>query len=179
MCGECNTVAAPGNYDLTVKCCTCYACGEPLPKDERVPYAEGTGKSLYHRECERKRRAERDAQLLEEAELVTEYDGPVYFEGGRGSFGEGYFSNAQELSEHFDKTPSERPLFAHTCTSRGFALDADSILESALEEMYDDCQDDLGGMSELYDAIAVFNEANSSVETWDADYKHKVAVPIS
>ena len=87
MCTECRIVAAPGNFDLSQKCCTCYDCGEPLPKDQRTPYAEGKGKALYHRECEQKRRAKRDMEILEKAELVTGYDGPVYFEDYMGRTG--------------------------------------------------------------------------------------------
>ena len=66
MCGECGTAAAPGNYDVSVKCCTCYDCGAPLGKDEKIPYADGKGnRSLYHRECEQKRRDLHMAEQLE------------------------------------------------------------------------------------------------------------------
>ena len=180
MCTECKQVAAPGNYDLSVKCCTCYDCGEPLPKDERVPYDTGKGKALYHRDCERKRSMAHDAEVLEKAELVTDYDGPVYLDGvGNGSFGEGYFSDAQELSEHLDFHEGERPLFAHCCTQRGMSLDIDSILENATEEMYEDCYDDLNGVEQLQEAINAFNKANDSIQTWNADYKRKVSIPVA
>ena len=179
MCSECHTVASPGNFDLSQKCCTCYDCGEPLPKDERVPYATAKGKSLYHRECERKRRMKLDAEKLEKAELVADYEGPVYLDGvGNGSFGEGFFSDVQELSEHLDFNEGERPLFAHCCTARGFSIDLDSILESATEEMYEDCGDDLSGVDELQAAVNAFNKANDSIKTWDPDYKRKVAIPV-
>jgi hypothetical protein len=179
MCSECHTVAAPGNFDLSQKCCTCYDCGEPLPKDERTPYADGTGRSLYHRACEQKRRTARKAEILEEAELVVGYDGPVYLDGvGKGSFGDGFFSDAQELSEHLDFSEGERPLFAHCCTPRGLSIDLDSILENATEEMYEDCRDDLNGVDELQSAVNAFNVANESIRTWDPDYKHKVAIPV-
>jgi hypothetical protein len=179
MCSECNTVAAPGNFDLSQKCCTCYDCGEPLPKDERIPYVTGSGKSLYHRECERKRRAARDAEVLEKAELVTDYDGPVYLEGvGRGSYGDAFFETAQELSEHLDFHEGERPLFAHCCTARGLSIDLDTVLENATEEMYDDCRDDLDGVDVLQSAVDAFNAANESIRTWDPDYKRKVAIPV-
>jgi hypothetical protein len=178
MCSECHTVAAPGNYDLSAKCCTCYDCGLPLPKDERIPYATGKGKALYHRECERKRRAAREAEILENAVLVTDYDGPVYLDGvGSGSYGDGYFADVYELSEHLDNYEGERPLFANCCEERGFSINLDSILESATEEMHEDCMDDLVGVEELGAAIRAFNEANKSIRAWDPDYKRKVAIP--
>lgn len=179
MCSECHTVDAPGNYDLSEKCCTCYDCGKPLPKDERAPYADGKGKSLYHRECERKRRMARDADILEEAELITDYAGPVYLGGvGRGSFGDDFFSDVNELSEHLDFHDGERPLFAHCCTQRGLNIDLDSILEGVTEEMYEDCHDDLNGLEELRAAVEAFNKANESIQAWDPDYKRKVAIPL-
>ena len=179
MCSECHMVAAPGNFDLSEKCCSCYDCGLPLPKDERIPYATSGGRSLYHRECERLRRMKHDGDTLDKAELVTDYSGPVYLDGvGNGSYGDGYFANAQELSEHLDFHEGDRPLFAHTCTSRGLSIDLDSILENATEEMYEDCRDDLDGVEELQAAVDAFNKANESVQTWDADYKRKVAITV-
>src|SRR5450755_798494 len=117
MCGVCGRVAGPGNHDISERCCTCYHCGKPLPPDERVPYAEGKGSSLYHRECERQRRMKRDVAALEKAELLTDYSGPVYCEGRRGSFGDGYFADVQELAEDLDcdEDQSSRPEFAFCC----------------------------------------------------------------
>jgi hypothetical protein len=180
MCSECQTVAAPGNFDLSQKCCTCYDCGEPLPKDERVPYATAKGKSLYHRECERKRRMTHDAKVLEKAELITDYQGPVYLDGvGRGSYGDGFFFDVQELSEHLDFHEGERPLFAHCCTQHGFSIDLDSVLENATQEMYDDVADDVEGVTELQDAVDAFNKLNESIKTWHPDYKRKVAISVA
>jgi hypothetical protein len=120
-----------------------------------------------------------DAEVLEKAELVTDYEGPVYLDGvGNGSFGKGFFSDVQELSEHLDFHEGERPLFAHCCTSRKFSIDLDSVLENATQEMYDDIADDVDGVTELQDAVDAFNKANESIKTWDPDYKRKVAIPM-
>lgn len=179
MCGECRRVSAPGNHDLSEKCCICYDCGKPLAKDERVPYVTGNGNALYHRDCERKRRMEREADVLDKAELVTGYDGPVYLDGvGNGSYGDGFFCDVNELSEHLDFHEGERPLFAHCCTQRGLNIDLNQILESATEEMHESCYDDLDGVEELQAAMDAFNKANESVRTWDPDYKRKVAIPV-
>jgi hypothetical protein len=180
MCSECHSVAAPGNYDLSEKCCTCYDCGKPLAKDERIPYAEGRGKSLYHRDCERQRRMKRDAEALDKAELVADYDGPVYFEGSRGSYGEGYFENVQELAEHLDMDDDQsgRPEFAFCCEEMPFrGVDAQSLIESACEEMDEDASERLDGIEELEKACAAFNKLNENVISWSEDRKHKVAIP--
>lgn len=180
MCTECRTVAAPGNYDLSVKCCSCYDCGLPLPKDERIPYAEGKGKALYHRECERKRRMARDAEALEKAELVPGYDGPVYCEGRRGSYGDGYFANLMELTEDLDcdDDQSSRPEFAFCCEKIPFrAIDVQALIESACEDMDEDCSERVDGIDQLQAACDAFNKLNEDVHSWTEDRKHKVAVP--
>jgi hypothetical protein len=183
MCSECNTVAAPGNFDLSQKCCTCYDCGLPLPKDERIPYSDRNGKSLYHRDCERKRRMEREADMMEKAELVTDYDGPVYLDHvGNGSYGDGFFSDVEELSEHLDFQEffkgEHRPLFAHCCEERGFSIDLDQILQNATEEMHEDAYDNLSGVEELQEAVNAFNKANAGLKSWDPDFRRKVAIPL-
>jgi hypothetical protein len=186
MCSECGRVDAPGNFDLSQKCCTCYDCGQPLPKDERTPYYSKGGNVLYHRACELALRSKRDAEVLEKAELVVGYDGPVYIEGGvgRGSYGDGFFSDVHELSEHLDFHEGDQPLFAFCCTSRAIHLDLETILQDATEEMYEDCADALSGVDELLSgvdelvaAVDAFNAANASVLTWDPDHKRKVAIP--
>ena len=180
MCTECGQVAAPGNYDLSQKCCTCYDCGEPLPKDERIPYAEGRGKSLYHRACQEKRYAKRQAELLEKAELVSDYDGPVYCEGVGGSdYGDGYFSSLDVLTESLDDEADDtnRPEFAFCCTGSAVSIDLNSILENACEEHFEDARDSLEGVEDLEEAVKLFNFRNSTTMSWYEDRKHKVAVP--
>jgi hypothetical protein len=178
MCSECGRVDAPGNFDLSQKCCTCYDCGQPLPKDERVPYYSKGGNALYHRACELARRSKRDAEVLEKAELVVGYDGPVYLEGvGCGSYGDGFFSDVHELSEHLDFHEGDQPLFAFCCTSRALHLDLEAILQDAMAELYEDCADAMSGLEELEAAVGAFNAANASVLTCYPDHKRKVAIP--
>ncbi len=180
MCQECGAVAAPGNADLSEKCCTCYDCGKPLPKDERIPYRDGTGRSLYHRECESRRRMQRDAEALEAAALVPDYDGPVYCEGRRGSYGAGYFENVIELAEDLDmdKDQSSRPEFAFCCERIPLhPPDASDLIESAVDGMDDDVIDRLDGVDELEKALCAFNKLNEGICSWSEDRKHKVAVP--
>lgn len=178
MCGECGTVASPGNYDLSEKCCTCYDCGEPLPPNERVPYAVSGGKkALYHTACDRARRAKLDAEALEKAELVPDYDGPVYFEGLSGSYGDGYFQDVQELSEALD-FEKDRPEFAFCCQEIGLKpLDVQDIVNMLVEEMDDDAGDRLDGEAELEAALIKFNEANRGVVSYYEDRKRKVRIP--
>lgn len=183
LCQECNTVFSPGDPDVAEKCCTCYDCWQPLPKDERVPYADGRGKSLYHRECERKRRAKRDAKRLEEAGELVGYDGPVYFEGGHGSYGDSYFADVHELAEWLDDQEflaqgDDRPVFAFCCEEHPFPeINLQGILESACDDMDDDAYERLDGIDELEAACEKFREANKGVTSWYVDNNCKVRIP--
>lgn len=200
MCSECKRVASPGNFDISQKCCTCYDCGKPLAKEERTPYHDPEripawkkavarflglkikrrDRSLYHRACEQKRRAEREAARLEKAELVEGYDGPVYMEGIKGSYGSDYCANADELAEIIeDDEELDRPEFAFCCEEIRVHLDVDRFIESAREEMDDDAADRLDGVEELTKAIEAFNQANRLNVSWYVDYKRKVRIPYS
>jgi hypothetical protein len=178
QCGVCHSLGCPGNFDLSEKCCTCYDCGLPLPKDERVPYADGKGhRSLYHRECEGKRRNEREQKQLEEAELIPEYNGPVYCDGRSGSFGDGYFADVDELAEDFEGE-DDTPEFAFCCTEHPFpAINVSGLLESSCDDMDDDAYERLEGIEELESACEAFREKNSGVTSWYVDYKRKVRIP--
>lgn len=174
MCSECHAVAAPGNFDVSEKCCTCYDCGKPLSKDDRKC------RSLYHRDCARQRLARHNAEALEKAELATDYKGPVYCEGRRGSYGDGYFADIMELAESLDMDDDQtnRPQFAFCCEEQGIQeIDVNSLLESACEEMDEDAQDRLNGVEDLEEACAAFNKANKNVVSFTEDRKRKVAVP--
>lgn len=200
MCTECGTVACPGNFYISEKCCTCYDCGLPLDKDERTPYhdrqpvpkwkrivARLVGLkvnrrelSLYHRACEQKRRAEREAARLEKATLIENYDGPVYHEGISGSYGDDYCENAYELAEIIeDDSELDRPEFAFCCSEVKLVVRPDRLIEDALEDMDEDAGDRLEGVEELEKAVATFNEANRSVVSWYVDYSRKVRIPYS
>ena len=167
---------SPSNLDLSEKCCTCYDCGKLLSQTERVPYAVGTSSLLYHSECEQRLRERRKAEALEHAELVLDYDGPVYFDGLTGSYGEGYFENVGELADRLHGV-HEKPEFVFCCQRTTFSIDLDKILESACEDMHEDASDGLIGIEALRAAVHIFNEQNSSVVSFYEDRSRKVAVP--
>ena len=202
QCGNCGSIASPGNFDISEKCCTCYDCGLPLGKDERTAYYERENfpkwkkvviqllglegrierreRALYHRKCEQDRRRKCELAQLEAAELVENYDGPVYCDGVRGSYGDGYCANVEELAEYLDdeEDQSSRPEFAFCCTEHSFpAVSAEKIIESYLDDMDEDAGDRLDGVEELEAACAAFSKANEDVKSWYEDRKHKVRVP--
>lgn len=175
-CGVCGKLArGVTNFDLSERCCTCYGCGLPLDEHERK-YANT---NLYHRECENKRRSEREAARLDKAAEVTDYDGPVFCDGRHGSYGDGYFENADELAESYDSDEGI-PEFAYCCQSTPVAsLDLDSILESHCDEAFEDAVDHLLGVDDLRAAVEIFNKLNAGVVSWYPDYAHKVRIAVA
>lgn len=184
ICGECGKLArGKSNFYISVKCCTCFDCGHPLGEDER----RFENRRLYHRKCENKRRTERDAERLEKAGLLEDYDGPVYADGyGHGSYGDGYFADVAEFIDHFESRYSvdesaDWPEFVYCCTATPVAgLDLDSILashcEDAFEDAFEDARDSLTGVEELQIAVNTFNARNANVLSYSPDYSRKVAV---
>jgi hypothetical protein len=70
VCGVCGQLArGVSNFDISQKCCTCYECGKPLGDEKHA------SNTLYHAECDRKRRDELERKLLEGAALVEGYAG--------------------------------------------------------------------------------------------------------
>ena len=169
-CGNCGRVANPGNYDISVKCCTCWECGSPLGSDR-------SNLDHYHADCKRTYDARMDVARLDRATEVTDYDGPLYCDGVHGGWGDGYFADMDDLWETLEDCDS-RPEFAYCCTSHPVAhLDLSSILENACDDAYEDAQDDLSGIDALESAIAAFNEVNKDILTWYMDTKRKVRIP--
>lgn len=174
MCGVCGEVARPENRDLTEKCCACYRCGLPLTQIEKRCH------SIYHVSCERMGCAEAEEVRLEGAVEVTDYEGPVYLEGiGRGTFGEGCFSDIHELVESLDPE-RKRPEFAYCCQTASFlGIDARGIYEDAATDMFEDAVEHFNGTDQFEMAVDAFNEANEGLVSWHADFSRKVRIPAA
>lgn len=151
MCGVCGRALL--DYAIAERCCRCGHCGNLLSEEEQKENRS------YHSECSRTWRAKRELAQIEKAILAADYNGPVYYEGGCGSYGDGYFSDVQELADYLDdQSDDARPSFAFCCTGRAIFLDVDRILENATEEAFEDASEQLRGVDALRTAISVFNK---------------------
>lgn len=175
MCFSCGQIACPGDRDLSEKCCACYRCGLPLTEIDKRCH------SLYHVSCDRLWMQEQETAKLAKAEEVFDYEGPVFLDHvGSGSYGEGFFADAQELSEHLDFHEGVRPEFAYACEAEHFrGIDAGYIYENAAADMFDDATDHFCGTEEFEEACRVFNNANKNVISWHADFTRKVRIPVT
>lgn len=164
-CGKCGALHSPGIYACGIErahevalqaardCYTCRThnvcdtCGEDAPK--------GWTRCSS---C-------RFAAKLEKAVEIPDDGGP-YFDFG----GDTFYHDIESAGE--DGIEWLAP-----CTVTYPKLDADSILENLLDDMYEDAStDDMDGVTEFYAAVKVFNEAQKTRSFW-ADESRKIRVP--
>lgn len=103
---------------------------------------------LRCKDCRAKAEVEKEHKRFDKAEKLAleEYpDEPVFWEGHTGGMGDGYFSGIDEVMDLCEEEGLEVPEYVWACKSKEFKLDADRILESAVEnqEMYEDAGDDI------------------------------------
>lgn len=122
------------------QCCRCIYCREAIP-----PESVGRGNySSYHSKCWEEKHAEHQVKQLADAEIIADYDGPVFWEKApfSGTYGDGFFENVSELLDLWEERDTdvtvELPDFVFACESTAFILDLDNAIESATEEMYED-----------------------------------------
>jgi hypothetical protein len=89
--------------------------------------------------------ADKEQKLFEKSKKLTieEYDGPVYWEGRSGDMGDGYFSDVEALLDHCESEGMDPPDYVWTCDKNEMKLDAESIIENAVSEMYEDAFDSI------------------------------------
>jgi hypothetical protein len=116
---------------------------------------------------------EKEKVRYEKAEKVpyADYKGGMLFDGDK------YFSDLEEMEDHYYDAPL--PEYVWACEDVGVPkATSESIVENLLENMWEDADhNDLNGLDELDAAIAKFNEANESINVWEPDYKTAVLIP--
>lgn len=169
-CGVCGVCYSPKNVgiqnaiDLAAKCCdpkahTCKVCGVEVP-----PY-----RSMCERHAEQAKL--RKAVQIEEAE----WKDPVYLDGAPGGWGEGYFSDTDELRQSCEDYDVSVPAYCWPCTSRPLRLDPDRLLEQAVDDMHEDAIDQVVDADGLRDFIEAWN-AKQTCETWYPDHSRVVVL---
>lgn len=142
-CGACGIVAR--SEEEARRCCDPRCdCGVPAPRGYTL--CDGCRKKHYE-EQDRKRQAA-DQAALEAAPRVTyaAYDGRyLYTERlAGGGDGEGYFPDVAELLEHCLDESIDPPALVWACSPVKMGFNADDLISSACEEMYEDAADEIG-----------------------------------
>ena len=108
----------------------------------------------------------RERHKLQRATIAPDSGGPVYIDGYRGGWGDGYFEDVADLLESCETYEVAPPAYCHPCTASPLALDTDRILEAACEDQHEDAADQIVGADALDAAIEAFNAAQTCVTYW-------------
>lgn len=169
-CGECGNCYSPKNVglpnarDMAEKCCrpehhTCKACGVEVEK--------------YRTMC----RPCGELARLRKAKPIPErqWTDPVECEGVPGGWGEGFFRDTDELREACEDHEVEVPAWCWPCTARPLALNADSLLEHAVDDMHEDAMDEIVDADGFYAFIEAWN-AKQTCKSWCPDMSRVVVL---
>ena len=168
--GACGQVYSPKSVGLknavgmAEKCClpehrTCNACGKEVPKYRNLC----TG-------CAELVRLRKVTQI--EAEDWTD---PVHLDGAPGGWGEGYFSDTDDLRQSCEDYDVSMPAYCWPCTSRQLRLEPDSLLEQAADDMHEDAMDQIVDADGLCDFIEAWN-ARQTCKSWRPDMSRVVVL---
>lgn len=142
-CGACGIVAR--TEDDARRCCDrrC-GCGAPLARG----YSECEPCMKRHRDERAAERVQKDEAALAAAPRVpyAAYEGKYLYSerldvGGDGA---GYFPDVEELLERCADEVNEPPTLVWACSPVKMSFDADDLISSACEEMYEDAAGDVG-----------------------------------
>jgi hypothetical protein len=175
-CGRCQL--AHDDRDAAEKCCRCEepGCNEPLRYWSRHR-CEAHYEPHWRAEQARRREADaaEDRAAFERAAKVDwrAYDGPVYVPGAaHGSCGEGYFRSVTDYLEHLYDGDTVPAYCWATRPTPPLRLDADDILDGALDDYHEDAKDDLD-VPALQKALDTWCDDNQP-ESFEVDHLRAV-----
>ena len=173
-CPKCGQVFAPGDAASAAAHCEprfC-ACSKPMER-----HAQKCSDCL-RADFEERAREQEEKHFAEATKLkVEEYDGPVYWEGQAGDWGEGYFSSIESLLDACERDELDVPAYAWACCPHDLHLNGDDIISSAMEqqEMHEGAEDSIGAdaRSTLQQFLDNWCEQHT-VTSWMADHTRAV-----
>lgn len=152
-----------------IRCCNRVCeCGTPV---EAQCY-------LYCEACRNKHEVEREHIRYKHAKKISplEYNGWVFVEGYGNN--DGYFASLEVLRDHCRIHRKQLPAYVWTCLPLEFEIDADSIIDSALDEHYEDASDNItsvarGALQYMLDAWT----EKQGIKTYTVDDDVAVVIP--
>ncbi|WP_180897146.1 hypothetical protein [Martelella soudanensis] len=168
-CGECGLVYSPkrdgGDTAALTKAEQCCQprlcdCGNPLD-----PYWSKCA------DCRNEATRQKTIETLRAAEVIpaAAYNDAVYTPDHDGDWGDGYSSCVDAFLEYAD------PVYCHPCTPTPLALDVETILEHATEEMHEDARSQVIDEKGLATFLADWNEKQTAT-TWYPDFSKVIIV---
>ena len=128
--------------------------------------------------CTRRLRAEREQQAFAAAEKITPEaygDGMVYLDTQERRASD-YFASVAEALEWCEADGRPRPAYVWACTTMAFSMDAESVIDAALDEHHEDARDHINdekGLQALLDAWC----ATQHVISYFEDSTRAIVIP--
>jgi len=165
-CSNCGLVFKDRYY--AERCCEpkkCQDCGCEIPHDSYYVVCD---------DCRAKREATKEKERFKKAAHYTLENVPqsscqcMYSE----SYGanNGYFFDIEELEEYCNENNIPMPEYVWGTTVTRISMDADSIIESACEELHEDAEDQIDNRVELQEMLDKWCEKQSGTDTYYIDY---------
>lgn len=100
---------------------------------------------------------------------------PVHLDGLFGGWGEGYFSDTDDLRQSCEDYDVPVPAYCWPCTSAPLRLDPESLLERAVDDMHEDAADQIVDADGLCEFIEAWNAKQTCV-SWYPDMSRVVVL---
>ena len=173
-CGECGKCYSP----------KIYAAPDDRAHDAARSAAENCCAPTHCKECgvevEKYRTMCRPCGELVRLRKATpiperEWTDPVHLDGTPGGWGDGFSRDTDELREACWDHEVEVPAYCWPCTARPLALNAESLLERAVDDMHEDAMDEIVDADGLIAFVAEWN-AKQTCKSWYPDMSRVVVL---
>lgn len=175
-CGKCGLCYSP----------KAYACGEDKAHEAASRAAEECCAPVHCKDCgciiEKYRTLCSNCAETRKVRKATpvwfrDWSDPVYLEGTPDwcGWGEGYQETVKDLLDACAAEWMPEPAYCWPCTCTPLALNAESLLEHAVDDMHEDAMDEIVDADGLVAFIEAWN-ANQTCETWYPDYSRVVVL---
>lgn len=158
-------------------CCKpkiCRDCGKEFPRKSCWIVCD---------ECHEKHEQQREKDKYDKAIKCTYEDCPdehkIMMYSDYYGDNEGYFTDIDELIEHCESKDITIPEYCWSTTEIEMSMDADSLIESACEEMYEDAEDHIDDESrkELQYYLDKWCK-EQGIRSYSVDYKYAIEVKL-
>jgi len=93
-------------------------------------------------------------------------------------YNDGYFTDFDDLIEYCESEDIPVPDYCWSTTQIDMSMDADSLIDSAYKELYEDAEDNISDedRKELQNFLDKWCEKQSSISAYSVDYKYAIKV---
>lgn len=164
-------------YDGTQKICP--ICGKIIPR----PQYQCEDCRYIREQQEEERRLEKAEKIEPDSEKALSFK--VMYSEAIGDDENGFFQDWESFFETFYDLELDaeedlpRPTYVWGTTERWLRLDADRVLENALDDFYESAASDIGenGYRALQDVLDKWIDEHGNIASYDVSYKTAIRIP--